>query len=217
VTVPHDGTAERAGAERAPARSAAARHPVIITWQGADPPSMESVRLLVAADRLRASGRMITAADPDRGIEAFSASFEASVDKADPSGRLLLRTATVTEERQISLSRSEDGFWLCDTGEGTKRNEYGGAIDVDVAGAVTFNALPIRRFGLHRTAGEQTLPVVFISLPDLAITVVEQTYRTVSIGERESVIALQRGEKVTELTVDTEGMVVHYPGVSHRV
>jgi uncharacterized protein len=213
VTVPHDGTTT----ERAAARSVTARHPVIITWQGADPPSMESVRLLVAADRMRVSGRMITAADPDRGTEAFSASFEASVDKGDPSGRLLLRTATVTEERQISLSRSEDGFWLCDTGEGTKRNEYGGAIDVDVAGAVTFNALPIRRFGLHRTAGEQTLPVVFISLPDLAITVVEETYRTVSIGEHESVIALHRGDTVTELTVDADGLVVDYPGVARRV
>lgn len=214
MSVPHDGTT----AERVATRSApAARHPVIVTWQGADPPSMESVRLLVAEGRMRASGRMITAADPGTGTEAFSASFEASVDKADPSGRLLLRTATATEERQLSLSRSEDGFWLCDTGGGTNRNEFGGAIDVDVAGAVTFNALPIRRFGLHRTAGERTLPVVFVSLPDLAITVVEQTYRTVSIDDERAVIALHRGDAVTELVVDHDGLVLDYPGVSRRV
>jgi hypothetical protein len=214
VTVPSDGTT----AERVLARSApAGRSPVVLTWQGVDPPSMESVRLLVGEGRMRASGRIITAADPSAGVDAFSAAFEASVDKSDPAGRLLLRTATGAEERQISLSRSEDGFWLCDTGEGTKRNEFGGAIDVDVAGAVTFNALPIRRFGLHRKAGEQTLPVVFVSLPDLAITVVEETYRTVSIDERTAVIALHRGHAVTELVVDSDGMVLDYPGVSRRV
>jgi hypothetical protein len=190
---------------------------VIFTWQGVSTPAMESVRLLAAEGRLRISGRMITAADPEAGTEAFSASFEASVDKADPAGRLLLRSATATEERQISLSRSEDGFWLCDTGDGTVRNEYGGAIDVDVAGAVTFNALPIRRFGLHRKEGEQTLPVVFVNLPDLSITVVETTYRTVSIDEHQSVISLTRGEFHADLTVDHDGLVLDYPGIARRV
>lgn len=212
MTVPSDGTT----AERAQVRSATgARNPVVITWQGSNPPSMESVRLLVGEGRLRASGRVITAASGD--TEAFSAAFEASVDKNDPAGRLLLRSATATVERQISLSRSEDGFWLCDTGDGTTRNEFGGAIDVDVAGAVTFNALPIRRFGLHRKAGEQTLPVVFVSLPELETTVMEETYRTVSIGEQRSVIALRRGDTEIELTVDADGLVLDYPGVARRV
>lgn len=187
----------------------------MLTWQGVGAPSLESVRLLVSDGRLRASGRMVAAAAQDH--EAFSASFEFTVAKSGDVGRGLLRTTTAEEERQIMVGRTEDGVWLIDHGQGAERDEFDGAADVDVAGAVTFNALPIRRLGLHREPGEHELPVLFVSVPDLTVSVVRQTYRTVSIGEDGAIINYTDADISVDLTVDGDGMVIGYPGLSSRV
>jgi hypothetical protein len=189
----------------------------MLTWQRVVAPSLESVRLLFSEGRLRASGRIIAATDQRTETEAFSASFSASVERAEEAGRLLLRTTTADEERQVSLSRTEDGVWLVDHGHGAHRNAFDGAIDVDVSGAVTFNALPIRRLGLHREAGEYELPCVWVSLPDLTVTLVRQTYRTVSISEDGAVINYSDQHITADLTVDSNGMVVDFPGRAHRI
>lgn len=189
----------------------------MLTWQRVVSPSLESVRLLFSEGRLRASGRIIAAANQAAGVEAFSASFSASVERADEAGRLLLRTTTADEERQVSLSRTEDGVWLVDHGHGAHRNAFDGAIDVDVAGAVTFNALPIRRLGLHREAGEHELPVVWVSLPDLSVSLVRQTYRTISIDDGGAVIRYADRDLTADLIVDVNGMVVEFPGRANRI
>src|SRR5262249_5437354 len=146
--------------------------------------SLESVRLFVSDGRLRASGRLIVADDLP-----FSASFEFTVARSGDVGKGLLRTTAADTERQISVGRTEDGMWLIDRREGARqRSDFEVALDVDVAGAVTFTALPIRLLGLHRKPGEADLPVLYISTPDLTVTLVRQTYRTVEITDTGAVI-----------------------------
>ncbi|WP_233160179.1 putative glycolipid-binding domain-containing protein [Actinophytocola xanthii] len=193
------------------------RKPLMMTWQGVTAPYLESVRLMVSDGRLRASGRIVAAANPERATPAFNASFELSVARTGDVGRGLLRTITADEERQVSVGRTEDGVWLVDRGDGTQRNEFDGAVDVDVAGAVTFTALPIRRLNLHREPGEHVLPVLYVSMPDLSVRLVHQTYRTVSVSESGAVINYSVPDFSADLTVDTSGLVVDYPGVAKRV
>jgi uncharacterized protein len=191
---------------------------VILTWQRVESPSLESARLLFSGTRLRAYGRIVAAANQLTGAQAFNASFAASVERAEDAGRVLFRTTTADEETQMSLNRSEEGIWLIDHGDGTQqRGAFGGAIDIDVAGAVTFNALPIRRLGLHRKAGEYELPVLTVSLPELSVQVVRQTYRTVSIDEHGSVINYSEADFDADLTVDRDGMIIDFPGRAHRI
>jgi hypothetical protein len=186
------------------------RKPIIVTWQGTNRTSLESVRLFVSDGRLRASGRLV-AAD-------FSASFEFTASRAGDVGRGLLRTTSADAERQISLGRTEDGVWLVDHGKGaTERNEFEGALDVDVAGSVTFTALPIRRLGLHRTPGTAELPVLYVSMPDLTVTLVRQTYRTVSISDTGAIINYTDADRTADIEVDKEGLPIHYPGAANRV
>jgi uncharacterized protein len=186
----------------------------MLTWQRVESPSLESVRVLFTGGRLRAYGRIVAAANQVTGTQAFSASFGASVERAEEAGRVLFRTTTADEELQMSLSRSEDGVWLIDHGDGTQqRGNFGGAVDVDVAGAVTFNALPIRRLRLHREPGEHELPVLFVTLPHLSVQVVRQTYRTVSVDERGAVIHYVDAD----LVVDRDGMIVDFPGRARRI
>ncbi|MFD4641701.1 putative glycolipid-binding domain-containing protein [Lentzea sp. NPDC058436] len=195
-------------------RSPSARKPDMITWQGLHEPRLEQVRLLLSNDqRLRASGRLV-AAGPK---EQFNASFEVSVGESGQVTRLLLRTATVLEERQCSLSRTEDGAWLVDHGQGSKRETFNGALDVDVQFAVLFNAIPIRRLGLHREPSEHALPVVRVSLPDLSVRAVTQTYKTVSVGDDVSVVRFKSGGFDQNIKVDANGLVVEYPLISKRI
>ncbi|TWP51538.1 hypothetical protein FKR81_15180 [Lentzea tibetensis] len=192
----------------------AARRPEMVTWQGYAEPRLEQVRLLLSPDkRLRASGRLV-AAGPR---EQFSASFELSVGEGGQVKRVLLRTATVEEERQVSIARSEDGAWLVDHGKGAERATFDGALDVDVQFSVLFNAIPIRRLGLHREPGEHDLPVVKVTLPDLTVSAVRQSYRTVSVGDTGSVVNFTSGEFDQDITVDATGIVVDYPTISRRI
>jgi hypothetical protein len=187
------------------------RKPIIVTWQGTARTSLEQVRLFVSDGRLRASGRLVVA----DGLP-FSASFEFTVARSGDVGKGLLRTTAADTERQISVGRTEDGMWLIDQGDGTKRNEFDGALDVDVAGAVTFTALPIRRLGLHRKMGEADLPVLYISTPDLTVTLVRQTYRTVEITDQGAVINYTDAHRDANIVVDTDGLPVTYQDVATR-
>ena len=100
------------------------------------------------------------------------------------------------------------------------RAELGGAVDVDLAYSPLFNTLPIRRLGLHREPGEHTLPMVFVTLPELEVQDVAQTYRTVSAARRgpgHAVIAFSWDDFAAELAVDADGLVISYPGVATRL
>lgn len=202
-------TAERvtqAGETRSPSAQ-------IVTWQGYDVPRLEQVRFLLSERKLRASGRIVTAGP----AEQFSGSFEVSVGETGNVTRLLLRTATVSEERQISVSRSSEGAWLVDYGQGAERADFDGAVDVDVQSAVLFNAIPVRRLNLHLEPGEHELPVVYVTLPDLSVKLVRQKYRTVSVGDEHSVVSFESGDFHQDITVDHTGLVVDYPGIAYRI
>lgn len=202
-------TAERV-TQTGEARSPSAQ---IVTWQGYDVPRLEQVRFLLSERKLRASGRIVTAG-PE---EQFSGSFEVSVGETGNVTRLLLRTATVSEERQISVSRSSEGVWLVDYGQGAERADFDGAVDVDVQSAVLFNAIPVRRLNLQAEPGEHELPVVYVTLPDLSVRLVRQKYRTVSVGDEHSVVSFESGDFRQDITVDRTGLVVDYPGIAYRI
>jgi len=125
-------------------------------------------------------------------------------------------------ERHLTLNRTDDGFWLLDTGSGGRRSDFDGAVDIDLAFSPMFNTLPIRRLGLHRGAGDHLLTMVFVALPELTVEVVQQRYRALSPlgeGERpaEATVAFAWDAFTAELVVDAEAVVVSYPGVASRI
>lgn len=190
----------------------------MLTWQHEDGHGFEGTRLLFGADgAYRALGRIVRA---DPGGD-FTASYRLIVGAGGNLERLSVTSATAVRERHLTINRTEDGYWLLDTGSsgsGGSRTQFGGAIDVDLALSVMFNTLPIRRLGLHREAGDVTVPMVFVSLPALEVEPVQQRYRTVStLGEDgTAVVAFASDEFEADLTVDTDGVVITYPGISRR-
>lgn len=183
----------------------------LLTWQGSTPPSIESVRLQ-ADDRLRAKARLAVA-----GVDPFHAGFELVVDETGAVSRLLISVTTRDEDSQLSVQRSEDGYWYVDDGTGAVRTAFDGALDVSVAHAVLFHTLPVRRHELHRRPGEIEIPVVHIDLPDSRPRVVRQTYRTVSISDRFAVIRHHSEGRTTDITVDDQAVVLDHPAVATRL
>ncbi|MHA6792098.1 putative glycolipid-binding domain-containing protein [Pseudonocardia bannensis] len=189
----------------------------MLTWQADGAVGLEGTRLLLGAGGLRALGRLVRlGADQE-----FTASYRAVVGEDGTVQRLSVTAATAERERHLTLNRTEDGFWLLDTGAGSDRSEFGGAVDVDLEYSPLFNTLPIRRLGLHREPGDHVLPVVFVSLPDLEVELVDQRYRTVSTldeeGLGEAVVGFSSGDFAAELVVDSDAVVSRYPGVAQRV
>jgi hypothetical protein len=184
----------------------------MLTWQAEDGTGLEGTRLLLGSGGgFRALSRIVRA--------EFTASYRLVVADDGTCERLSVTSATAERERHLTINRTDDGFWLLDTGNGGTREQFGGALDVDVAYSPVFNALPIRRLGLHREAGEHTLPMVFVSLPDLHVELVEQTYRTVSVlgADGTASVGFRWADFATDLTVDADGMVLAYPGLATRL
>lgn len=187
----------------------------MLTWQGADHRALESTRVLLGpTGGMRALGRMVRAAD---GAEPFTASYRVIVGEGGRLGRVSLTSATAGRERHLTLNRTEDGIWLLDTGAGGSRSEFGGAQDVDLAFSPLFNALPVRRLGLHREAGNAELTMVFVSLPELEVEVVTQRYRTVSTSAEGALVGFAWDDFAADLDVDVDGLVIDYPGVATRL
>jgi hypothetical protein len=188
----------------------------MFTWQGGDGRALESARVLLAHTGMRALGRSVHA---PLDQPAFTASYRLFVDDQGVLARLSVTSAAADRERNLTLNRTEDGYWLLDTGSGGGRAEFGGAQDVDLAYSPLFNALPVRRLGLHRQPGDHELPMVFVMLPALEVQLVTQRYRTVSpLDERgRAVIEFSSDDFRAELVVDADGIVLDYPGLATRL
>ncbi|MEQ3551074.1 putative glycolipid-binding domain-containing protein [Pseudonocardia nematodicida] len=187
---------------------------VMLSWRAPGGAGLESARITLSGGGFRAVGRMIRGTG--RGV--LTASYRLVVGGDGALSRLAVDVATADGEAQLTLSRSRDGVWLVDEGAGGTRGAFGGARDVDLAFSPVFNALPIRRLGLHREPAEHVLPMVFVDLPTLRVTAVEQTYRTVKpVSDTESaLVGFAAGDFTAEMTVDADGFVLDYPGIASR-
>ena len=110
---------------------------------------MESARVQLSGNRIKAYGRIVAAASATH--PAFSASYDLVTDESGATKRLSLSITLAERERQLSIARDEENMWLITDHQGDPVAPTDGALDVDVVLSPFFNALPIRRTGLHRT------------------------------------------------------------------
>lgn len=185
----------------------------MLAWAGVDCLRLETARVLLGERGLRATGCMVSCRQ--EGIEPYSASYSLATDETGVVQRLTVRTTRAKGEQHVTLTRSEEGIWLVDHGQGAVRTNFGGALDADLEFSPLFNTLPVRRLGLHRAAAKHDLAMVFVSLPSLEVSRVAQSYRTVSLGEP-TVVGVSIESFETELTVDADGLVLDYPGLARR-
>lgn len=171
---------------------------------------MESVRVQLNGKRIKAAGRIIGAHCVDH--PAFSASYDLVTDENGVTRRLSMRTTLAAGERQMSISRDDEGKWMIDNGSRHQRSTFGGALDVDVVLSPFFNTLPIRRLGLHAESEDIQVPVVYVNLPDLGVQEASLVYSSGADG-----IHVLSPVSSSSLTVDADGFVLDYPGLAERI
>lgn len=185
--------------------------PKILTWRAHEVDRMESVRVQLSGERIKAYGRIVSAAND--ASPAFSASYDLVTDEKGATKRLSLTVTSAERERQLSIARDEESMWVIQQHSGqTSRSEFDGAMDVDVMFSPFFNALPLRRTGLYETSESLTVPVVYVWLPDLEVKPSTVDYASGADG-----IKLHSPVAETTVTVDADGFILDYPGLAARI
>jgi uncharacterized protein len=185
--------------------------PAILTWRAHDVSRMESVRVQLSGNRLKAYGRIVAAATSSH--PAFSASYDLVTDDAGATKRLSMTVTLAERERQLSIARDEENMWLVQHHSGeSKRAAFDGALDVDVIFSPFFNALPIRRTGLYQRTESIACPVVYVRIPEMSVDPVTISYSSAADG-----IKLHSPVAETTITVDPDGFILDYPGLAERI
>jgi len=186
----------------------------MLTWRSPDASRMESVRVQLSGNRIKAHGRIVAGATEQ--TPAFGASYDLVTDDSGVTKRLSLNVTLAERDRQMSLSRDEEDMWLVTDQHGESRGAFEGALDVDVVFSPFFNALPIRRTGLYRVAESVKLPVVYVYLPELTVAPATIGY-TSSGPEAGEGIKVHSPVADTTVVVDDEGFIIEYPGLAERI
>jgi uncharacterized protein len=184
----------------------------MLTWRAPDISRMESVRVQLSGKRIKAHGRIVAAATENN--PAFGAFYEVQTDDRGATKRFGLTVTLAERERQLAISRDEENMWLITDHQGERRASYNGALDVDVVFSPFFNALPIRRLGLHEHAESITLPMVYVNVPEMSVTAATVSYE--NDGGLDG-IKLRSPVADTIVTVDSDGFIVEYPGLAERI
>ncbi|WP_102145046.1 putative glycolipid-binding domain-containing protein [Mycobacterium hubeiense] len=189
--------------------------PAVLTWRAHDVPRMESVRVQLSGNRIKAYGRIVAAATTSH--PAFSASYDLVTDETGATKRLSLTVTLAERERQLSIARDEENMWLVqDHQNQAKRAAFDGALDVDVIFSPFFNALPIRRTGIYERTDTITIPVVYVRLPELSVDPATISYSSAG-PDLTAGIKLHSPVAETTVTVDKDGFILDYPGLAERI
>lgn len=186
--------------------------PAMLTWRAPDISRMESVRIQLSGKRIRAHGRIVAAATDNN--PAFAAYYEVQTDEAGATKWFGITITTAERERQLAIARDEENMWLVTDHQGESRSSYHGALDVDVVFSPFFNALPIRRLGLHEQPGSVDLPMVYVNVPEASVGAAIVSYSSLGSLDR---IKLKSPVADTTVRVDAEGFIVDYPGLAERI
>ncbi|ANP71192.1 putative glycolipid-binding domain-containing protein [Cryobacterium arcticum] len=145
---------------------------------------------------------------------AWSVDYSIDLDPVWRTQEVRAAASTVDGERHTVLRRSADRGWEVD---GIPRADLTGCVDVDFESSCVTNTLPLHR--LEFVAGEPVrVPAAFVRANDLSIVRLEQEYTLTALSPRGLSFHYEsRSFDVTcELTFDTAGLILAYPGIAVR-
>jgi hypothetical protein len=184
----------------------------LLSWSSDDGRRLETVRVVLTERGLRASGYLVVV-----GRHSLGASYSVLCDAAGRTRRLTAHSDSVLAERGLSLTRTPGGPWLDGAGHAATTPGIDTCHDTDLTASVLTTSLAIRRLGLHRRIGEETLCVAEISVPALTVTPVEYSFRTLTLADDGATIRHLGPAGERTMTVDRHGFVIDIPRLSYRL
>jgi hypothetical protein len=183
-----------------------------LTWSSDDGRRLETVRIVVTERGLRASGHVIVV-----GRYSYGASYSILCDAQGRTRRLTVQSESALTERGLSLTRTPGGPWLDGAGKSPPLPELDLAVDIDLTACAFTNSLTIRRLGLHRRYGDESVTVAEVGVPDLAVGPIMHRYTTAEIADTGARIVHHGPAGVHDISVDAEGFVIDLPHLSYRL
>lgn len=114
-----------------------------------------------------------------------------------------------------TLELASDGVGNWGDGSVAAMPQLEGAIDIDISITPFTNTLPIRRLRLQTGQSEDIL-AVYVQLPGFNVTTDRQRYTCLEINRRYRYQSLD-SDFTRDIEVDSDGLVVTYPGLFRRV
>jgi len=129
--------------------------------------------------------------------------------------------------RALSLLRSAEG-WSAEMqqdGEpsfqewSSETPALADALDCDLGFSPVTNTMPLLREGILDGAGPIEITVAWISVPDLSVTPERQRYTFLGSEPGISIVRFESldGAFAADIRVDSDGVVIEYPGIASRV
>jgi uncharacterized protein len=178
-----------------------------IAWQGVEEWLAEHAQVELGDDGVMATGVQL-------GVEPEPYLVEYHLDV--PSGwitrRLEVEASGAGWRRSLTLEHDGHGRW---TANAKRIAEADGALDCDLAFSPLTNFMPVRRSGLHESAGTEDFAMAWVSVPDLGLHRSPQRYEHVRPGVVRF-ISLD-SDFTADLELDADGIVVRYPRLAERV
>lgn len=117
----------------------------------------------------------------------------------------------------VSFTVDENCAWK--DADGNAVPDLGGCHEIDLFCSAFTNSLAIHRLGLSRAESAE-IPIAYVDVPEMRVRAVRQRYSCIEPygpdGGRYRCEALFRTQDA-ELSVDSQGLVVEYPGSFRRV
>ena len=181
-----------------------------MVWSACDDPGLEHLRLAVSNDAVVADGMVLGVAQG----RPFRVAYEV---RCDPLWRVrAVRVGVPGTEPRVDLLSDGEGTWTSSDGRAVPELE--GCEYVDISVTPFTNTLPIRRLGL--APGESAeISVAYIEGTELQARPEPQLYTCL---EKRDGGGLYRflsldGGYTADLPVDSDGLVLDYPGLFERV
>jgi len=194
-----------------------------IAWAKENPPGAEFAEIVIEGRRLAASGIGIGSTPI-----AYRLDYQVETYEDFITSGILVTTKGEGWSRHLDLRRSPSGGWTIRTEmkgflalpePGGDIAEISEAMDCDLGLSPLTNSMPVLRHGLLHGGGPLDFLMAWVSVPDLAVHASRQQY---SFVRKRGGVAIVRyrsldSDFVADLSFDSDGLVVNYPGIGRRI
>jgi hypothetical protein len=188
-----------------------------------DPVGVEFAEIVLAPERVSVEGVAIGG-----GPIPYRLDYALETVAGYVTSRLFVTTRGEGWRRTLDLRRDSSGVWTASVDEqGTAHLPAAGgdptmlveALDCDLGLSPVTNLMPILRHGLLAGGDRVELTMAWVSVPDLSVRADGQRYTWLGSASDRHVIRYEAsdGSFEADITLDSDGIVVDYPGIARRL
>ena len=194
-----------------------------MAWAKDDPFGVEFAEIAFARQHVAAEGVAIAV-----GPTPYRLDYVLETAPGYLTSRLWVTSCGEGWRRTLDLQRDASGVWTATADEtgrvdlppaGGDPATFTGALDCDLGLSPVTNLMPILRHGLLEDGDPVELTMAWVSVPGLSVRADGQRYASLRTAPDHHVIRYETsdGSFAADITLDSDGIVIDYPGIARRL